>query len=289
VALHSVKDVTRPSNLEDAWAEKVKLGRAARFLAGGIDIVLYAPPSVTSLIDLAGLGLDRIRLVERGLEIGATATMTAILESEAVRGYLDGFLIRVLREVASPLQRNVATIGGTIAAAHPWSDVIPALLVAEAESVVFDGSVRTIPVESLVAGREFSVDECPIITAIRLPEPPAGSHAAFSSLTRTAFDVSILNVACMGTVAGGTWRDVRLSVGGTPALGTRLRVVEEGANGRRADAKETARIAQRASDAIDARDDRRAGADYRRRAARTMVARCLKEIAGESRAEHGDA
>lgn len=286
MALHSVEFVIRPSTLEEAWREKTKRGEAARFLAGGIDVVLYTPPSVTTLIDLAGLGLNEIRSSGGGVEIGATATMTSIAESEEASAYLDGFLLDVLGEVASPLQRNMATLGGSLAMAHPWSDVIPALLVLDAEAVLFDGSERTMTVEDLLAARAGGLRELPIIVGIRLPKPPRGAKGSFRCLTKTAFDVSLLNVACVGAVHAGAWSDVRISVGGTPALARRLRDVEDGLNGLTADREGISRVAETAAGAVDARDNHRASADYRRAAARALVARCLSEIAGLSKG-HG--
>jgi len=280
VALRSVETVIRPSTLKEAWQEKRRLGDAARFLAGGIDIVLYAPATVTTLIDLKALDLDTIRQGTKGLEVGATATMTSILESRTARAYLDGFLVRVLREVASPLQRNLATMGGSLAMAHPWSDVIPALLALDAEAVVFDGSERTVAVESLLELRTHG--GFPIVMTILLPAPPSGARGAFLSLTRTAFDVAVLNAACVAETEGGVLKNVRIAVGGTPGLASRLRAVEELADGVAATADEIERIGAAAGKAIDAREDRRAGAEYRRCAAQALVARCLSEIAGVS-------
>ncbi|MFC2078086.1 FAD binding domain-containing protein, partial [Candidatus Bipolaricaulota bacterium] len=275
MALHQIQSMIRPSTLKEAWKAKGELGESARFVGGGIDVVLYAPSPVTTLIDLAGLGLSGVQKDASGLVIGGTATMTEALESAAVKAYAGGFLIRVLKEVASPLQRNAATFGGTLGSAHPWSDVIPALLVLDAELDVYDGSERTIGLESYLEGRGDRT--VPIICAIRLPGELGTSKGAFATFTRTAFDVGLLNVACVGSIGGGAWKDVRIAVGGTPGLAKRLRGVEERLMGSATDDEMIDDASAAAADAIDARDDMRASGEYRRALARALVGRCLAE------------
>lgn len=276
MALHQIQSMIRPSTLKEAWKAKAEQCESARFLGGGIDVVLYTPSSVTTLIDLAGLGLSDVREDVSGLMIGGTTTMTEAIESAAVKAYAGAFLIRVLKEVASPLQRNAATFGGTLGSAHPWSDVIPALLVLDAELDVYDGSDRAIGLEAYLEGR--GNDVAPIICAIRLPGELRPARGAFATFTRTAFDVGLLNVACVGSIDGGAWKDVRIAVGGTPGLAARLRGVEKGLVGSAADDALIEEASAAAADAIDARDDLRASGEYRRILARTLVGRCLAEI-----------
>lgn len=280
MALHSVQNVIRPTTPEAAWREKADRGDAARFLGGGIDVVLYAPPTVDTLIDLSGLNLDGVAADGGGLRIGAGVTMTKLLETPASVEYLGGFLAEAVREVASPLQRNLATIGGTLAVAHPWSDVIPALLSLDAEAVLFDGSERRMSLEAYYEGREAGELGQPLILGVRLPEPPTSARGAFVSFTRTAFDVAILNVAVVVAIDGGTWRDVRISVGGRPGLAKRIRAVEQQLVGSPVAEDGIADAAKGTASDIDAKDDRRATADYRKDVAHATVGRCLRKVAG---------
>lgn len=276
MALHHVRDVIRPLTLEEAWQRKLEHGPAARFLGGGIDVVLYAPPTVSTLIDLEGLDLSGVREDASWISIGAMTTMTEAIESATLGRYASGFLVRVLKAVASPLQRNLATFGGTLGSAHPWSDVIPALLVLEAELAIYDGSERTVALGTYLDERKAG--ESPVIRAIRLPKGSESARGAFASFTRTGFDVPLLNVTCLAVVGEGAWKDVRIAIGGTPGLAKRRRDVEEELVGRPIRVEGIAAAARSAADAIDARDDVRASAGYRRRLARALVERCLLEI-----------
>jgi len=270
-----IREYLRPANLEEAWAAIAQRGTAASPIGGGIDVRLYATPETTTLVDLAGLNLAYVRNAG-GLAIGATTTFTEILESAPARGYLDGILVEVVERVASPLQRNVGTIGGTLGSAHPWSDVIPLLLVLDAAVLVYDGREHVVPLEGYFAARAAGVR--PLIVEVRLPTPVPSATAAFEAFTRTGFDVSILNCACFVAAVGGRCRAARIAVGGTPALATRLPTVERALADAALDGPTIDRIAALAGEAIDARDDRRASAEYRRDLVRVGLSRCLRRI-----------
>lgn len=276
-----VEIVLRPTSIEEAWTQLMERGDAARFMGGGIDLALFAPRSVKTLIDLADVPLSGIDEDSSGLRIGATTTMTEAIESPQLSSYAKGFLRDVLRQVAAPLQRNLATFGGTLASGHPWSDVVPALLILDAELTIYDGSERRLSLESFYGERAASGRS--LIRAIHLPPIPEGGRGAFVSFTRTAFDVGMLNVACFGSVADRRWASVRIAVGGTPGLGTRLRSVETLLTDQAPSEEGISQAAEAASAAIDARDDRRASASYRRKLTARLVARCLREIGGLSK------
>lgn len=278
MGLDQVEAVLRPTSVEEAWSQLASRGEGARLLGGGIDLALFAPRSVTTLIDLSGVGLSGIEDVSGGLRIGATTTMTEAIESPDVAAYGSGFLRDVLHEVASPLQRNLATFGGTLASAHPWSDVIPALLVLDAEVTVYDGVERRLTVEAFHTDR--SALERPLIRSVELPPVLGDARGAFVSFARTAFDVGMLNIACFGVIEDGRWASVRIAVGGTPGPAKRLQTVERAVAGKPIDEEGIVAAGEAASQAIDARDDRRASAEYRRTLTARLVARCLRRIGG---------
>lgn len=273
-----IREYLRPASIEDAWAELSARGEAARPIGGGIDVHLYVPPGTTVLVDLTQAGLSYVR-EEDGVVIGATATFTQIRESTAGESYLGGVLRDVLARVASPLQRNLGTVGGTLGSAHPWSDVIPLLLVLDASVVVYDGARRTESVADYLAGR--AAGERPLLVEVRLPPAAAGSACAFEKFAATGFDVATLNCACFATVRAGRCEAARIAVGGTPGLAVKLADAEGHLMGQRWNPKTIARAAAAAAAAIDARDDRRATAAYRRKLAQVGVARCLRRICAE--------
>jgi CO/xanthine dehydrogenase FAD-binding subunit len=276
VVLTGIREYLRPASIAEAWAALAERGKAARPIGGGIDALLYASPETTALVDLGSAEMSYVR-GDGGLAIGATTTFTEMIESPLVGSHLDGILIEVLEKVASPLQRNLATIGGTLGSAHPWSDVIPLLLVLDAEVTVYDGRARTLPLAECLAVRANG--ERPLITEVRLPASPRASACAFEEYSSTGFDVAVLNCACLVSLDSGRCKIVRIAVGGTPALATRLPAAEEALAGSTLDDETIDRVARRVGETIDARDDRRASGEYRRDLARAGAARCLRQVA----------
>jgi 4-hydroxybenzoyl-CoA reductase subunit beta len=111
-------EVVRPRSLETAIDSLARYGLDAQMVAGGTDLVpsmkqgLFAP---RILLDLKGLrDLDFIRFdPERGLEIGALARITPIAESPLVARYFP-VLHEAAKTIASPLLRNMGTLGGNL-------------------------------------------------------------------------------------------------------------------------------------------------------------------------------
>ena len=277
MAVHQIRSIVRPATLEEAWERRCSEPGASRFLAGGIDLVLYVPPTVSTLIDLSRLGIDAVRQEGSDVVMGAMATLTDVLEAPLVRGFAGGLLCDVLRRVASPLQRNVATLGGAAVRAHPWSDVIPALLVLGARLDVFDGKRSTV---ELSDARAQSEGPSPLVLAVRLPGASRDGRGAFEKFARTGFDVGVLNCACFAVIERGVCRTPRVAVGGTPSVARRLPRVEEMLAGKPLSASQIALAAQAAADVVDARGDRRATAEYRRVLTAVGVRRCLENLAG---------
>ena len=108
----------RPRSLDEAVGMLAARGGDVQIIAGGTDIIpsmkqrLFTPAyamDIHSIDDLHGIRV----LPGRGVEIGALTTLSAIEDSEFIRRNYP-----VLREaamtVASPVIRNMATIGGNI-------------------------------------------------------------------------------------------------------------------------------------------------------------------------------
>ena len=108
----------RPRTLEEAVGYLAKHGAEVQIIAGGTDLIpslrqrLFGPAYV---MDIRGIEeLQGIRVFfGHGMEIGALTTLSALEDSEFVRRYYP-----VLREaamtVASPVLRNMGTVGGNI-------------------------------------------------------------------------------------------------------------------------------------------------------------------------------
>ena len=274
MGLSGIQEFVRPETLDQALALLRKHGERAWLIGGGIDLVLFAPEDAQVVVDLGGLPLRYVQEKAGGYAIGATTSLREVLEDRSLKSYLGGVVPEMLHQVASPLLRNLATMGGTLWSANPWSDVITLFLALGAQVVLFDGKARTIPLDGLYPARAHRGT---ILTEVHLPAPVAGSAAGFWKLGRTAFDVALLNAACLVRVAGRRCVEACLVLGGRPGLGTRVPLAEKVLVGSDLGDAAIDRAAEVARESADVRDDRRASGDWRRELVGVGVRKVLHE------------
>ena len=103
----------RPESLDDALA--LLVDDAAAALGGGTDLAGQTDRGIrtpTVLVDLRDAGLGAIDEREGVLRIGATVTLAALASSPLVAPY--AAVARAASLAASPLLRNVGTVGGNL-------------------------------------------------------------------------------------------------------------------------------------------------------------------------------
>jgi len=274
VSIANVTGFVRPTDLEAAF---VAVAHGAIPVSGGTDVILHTPPRPSELVDLMRLPLAGITEADGGFAIGATTTLTDMLDHPALAVAFDGVVSDMLRLVGSPLLRNRATIGGHLARGR-LSDVIPVLLSLDASVSWFDGEAHTGPLAGFY--RE-GVHRTPmIITGVTIPAPERPTAAAFRKFSRTHFDLAILNCACRVDVGDdGAVAAARVVVGETPGLAASVADAEVLLSGRPLDPETVAAAATIAATEIPARSDDRASAEYRRALAEVLVRRCLTDLA----------
>ena len=270
----------RPSTLPEAISLLADLGDEARPLAGGHSLIpmmklrLAAPEH---LVDLAGLAdLRGIRADGDDIVIGALTTQHDVIAS----GLL-ATKIPILREtalvIADPQVRYAGTVGGNVANGDPGNDLPAVMLALDATyQVEGKGGERRISARVFYKGA-YATALAPgeILTAIRIPIPPAGHGSAYEKLKRKVGDYATAAAAVVLTVDGGVAGSCAIgltNVGDTPLL------AEEAARilvGSRLD-DATVKRAVAAAEAITApASDNRGPAHYRTKMAGVMLARGL--------------
>jgi 4-hydroxybenzoyl-CoA reductase subunit beta len=111
-------EVVRPRALDAALEALDHYGADAQIVAGGTDLIPSMKQQLFSprvLVDVKPLrGLDFIRYdPEKGLEIGALTRITAIAESPVIAQHFP-VLHEAVKTIASPLLRNMGTLGGNL-------------------------------------------------------------------------------------------------------------------------------------------------------------------------------
>jgi CO/xanthine dehydrogenase FAD-binding subunit len=280
VSHNQVTEYLRPRALEEALALLHNAGKSARLVGGGADVALSLGNEVSTLIDLCNLGLSTIEDTGDQIQIGATATLNQVLESADIKAMYGGVLSKMLQKVASPLLRNIGTIGGTLVSAHPWSDVIPLLEVLGAQVTLYDGQYQTYDISKLYESRAIFTGS--IVTQVAIPKADGRDFAAFHKFSRTGYDVALLNVACYLHMGNDGCRKSRIAIGGTPHLASRVAKVEEALNKERLTPETIEQVALVARDTTKTANDRRATGEYRKQLVYAGVKQCLSEILDKS-------
>ncbi len=220
-----------PNSLEELLALRNEIPKAA-ILAGGTDLLVYLhegkidPPAI---IDIGRIGpLRRIFTGEHQIVLGAAVTFSRVEASWELQQFLPG-LCQAAASVGSPQIRNRGTIGGSIVNANPSSDVVPALVVADAKALLLStrGS-RTLALDEFILGSgktALAPDE--ILYEIHIPRPPAGARMQFCKIgRRNALSIARLNGACYAVVEDGVVRDIRILIGAATNRPMRMSIAE---------------------------------------------------------------
>jgi len=277
-----------PRDWPEALALLKQRGDEALVVAGGTAFTLLLrqgliqPAYVVSLRSVADAAVIKAD-AHGGLSIGATATHTAVVRSDAVRGAWPE-LADAAAKVATLRVRNQATLGGSVAHADPASDAPVMLAALDAQAVVIGGggARRRIPVgELLVDTFTTTLGPTDLIHSLEVRARRPTTRAVYLKYTpRSVDDYATVSVGAQADVIDGVMRDLRIFLGAVGPRPMRASSVERALGTGRADARAIDEAAPLVRDDIDPIDDLRGSAEYKREMARVWTARALRALAG---------
>lgn len=270
----------RPSSVKEAVGLLADLGEDARAIAGGHSLIpmmklRLATPS--HLVDLGGVtDLKGIRADGSDIVVGATTTQHELIGSDLLSKKLP-ILGETSSLIADPQVRYVGTLGGNVANGDPGNDMPAVMMCLNAiYHVAGKAGQRNIAARDFYKGAYLTtLNPGEIVTAIRIPVPPAGHGYAYEKLKRKIGDYAIAAAAVVLTMSGG--KVATCSIGLTNVAETPL-WAEEAAKivtGSTLDAA-TVKKAVAAAEAITSpASDGRGPAAYRTKMAGVMLSRAL--------------
>jgi CO/xanthine dehydrogenase FAD-binding subunit len=272
-----------PTDVGEAVKLLAEHGERAAILAGGTDLVAqlnYYEIKPGALLYIGGLGLDYINKKDGKLLIGAGTTVAHLIASDLLAEEFE-VLVAAAKPHASPAVRTAATIGGNLGTASPAGDLIPPLMVMDADVVLASTrGERTVPVKDFFTGPGETVraaDE--MIIEIRVPL--LKGTAVFEKVGRRKAQVcSIASAAVRLEVAEGVCKDARIVLGSMAPTPIRCPRAEAMLKDKPIDASLIAECAAQAVAEGNPIDDQRATAWYRQKAGKALVARALTKAAG---------
>jgi carbon-monoxide dehydrogenase medium subunit len=278
----------RPSSVKEAVGLLAELGDDGRALAGGhslIPMMKLRLATPANLVDLGGIAdLKGIRADGNDIIIGAMTTQHDLIGSPLL-----GEKIPILREtseqIADPQVRYLGTLGGNVANGDPGNDMPAVMLCLGATyQVTGKGGERRIAAREFYQGAYFTALEAgDVLTAVRIPAPPAGHGSAYEKLKRKIGDYATAAAAVVLTMSGG--KVASCSIGLTNVAETPLWAEEAGKIlvGSTLDAA-TMKKAVAAAEAITSpASDARGPAHYRTKMAGVMLTRALARAKAAAR------
>ncbi len=278
----------RPKTVAEAVGLLAAHGDEARALAGGhslIPMMKLRMAAPEHLVDLGAIDdLKGIREDGGDIVIGAGTTQAEVIRSQLLADRLP-ILRETAQQIADPQIRTRGTLGGNVANGDPGNDM-PAVM--QALDAIFhlaaNGSERTIPARDFYQGAYFTaMEEGEILTAVRIPGPPANHGFAYEKLKRKVGDYATAAAAVILTVNAGrveTCAIALTNVAPTPLLAADAAKAVIGSD---CDAATVKRAAAAAKAITDPATDGRGTAEYRREMAGVMTARALARAFARAR------
>jgi carbon-monoxide dehydrogenase medium subunit len=272
-----------PTDVGEAVKLLAEHGDSAAVLAGGTDLVAainYYEVKPGALVYVGGLGLDYIKEEGGKLVIGAGTTGAQLIASDLIAEKFP-VLVEAAKSHGSPAIRSVATIGGNLGTGSPAGDLIPPLIVMDAELLLVSaGGERVVPVKDFFTGPQETVckpDE--LIVEIRVPLQ--AGKAAFGKLgRRKAQTCALATATARMEMDGKVCKDARIVLGSMAPTPIRCTKAEKMIIGEELDEDLIAKCAAKAIGESSPIDDQRASAWYRKQAGTVLVARAVAQAAG---------
>ncbi|PAE88982.1 MULTISPECIES: xanthine dehydrogenase subunit C [Shouchella] len=225
VEMNQYPPVSMPTTVEQAWAEAQKPG--STFVAGGTIVQMRREQG----FDMGNrfVSLEQIRRLKTMIEtdtaiyIGAFATLAECLNSKMV-AQEQPLLVQALASIGAPAVRNRATLGGNIV--YGKGDSIPALLVLEANVVLYHDGLATMPLSEWLQQKpnalltEVEIGKWPDMTQRFWLYEKVGRRETFTASLVTVAGVAVLD-------NDQTIKELKLAVGGGEMVPHRLLEMEQ--------------------------------------------------------------
>jgi CO/xanthine dehydrogenase FAD-binding subunit len=283
----------RPATVAEACALLAREPEAA-VLAGGTDLLVHLrqpwrgrrPSAVVNVKRIPGLA--RIDVTPARIEIGALASLTALIEHPVIaRDY--PVLPFAARYMGSPGIRHLATVGGNLCNASPAADLPPVLLALDAEvEIAGPAGRRRLPLGELFRGPGRTVLEPgELLTRVDLPRRSGEWTVRYERLdVRRAMDIALAGVALAlarePDGARGVVTEARVALCAVAPTPARVPEAEVALVGTRLDPTAVARAVAACVLAARPIDDVRASAAYRREMVGALARRGLAALADDA-------
>ena len=258
-------DYVRPSTVDEALRALASGGGGTKVLAGGqslLPLLKLRLASAETLVDIGRLSELKAygETADGGYEIGALVTYAEVIAATKL-----GWTAEAVEQIGDVQVRNRGTVGGSIAHCDPASD-LPAIGLVLDYSVVLRSSrgERVVPLDGFFQGpfqTTMASDE--LVVRMRRGPLPAGASGAYRKLAQPASGYSIVGVAAVVALSGGSITHARVALTGVGEVPYRAKAVEAALIGSDGSSAAVAAAAAHATDGQTVNSDIHADREYR--------------------------
>lgn len=252
--MFKAKDYRKAESLQEAWELNQK---KSNLLVGGMMWTKMYNSIKLNVIDLSGLGLNRLEENEEEFRIGCMCTLRTLETHERLNQCFQGVFLECTRHIVGVQFRNTATVGGSVYGRFGFSDILTCLLALDTYVELYKGGA--IPLSEFV-NMPYDRD---ILVGIVIKKDGRRAGYASQRLTQTDFPV----IACAAARKEDTWY---ISVGARPSKAGLFTVRDDG--------RSAGDLAAEAAAAFHYGTNLRAGGEYRRHLAEVYIRRLIEQI-----------
>ncbi|MCH3988248.1 MAG: FAD binding domain-containing protein [Lachnospiraceae bacterium] len=268
--MFTAQKYVKAGTLDEAWQLNQSKGS---HILGGMQWMKMSSAAYGTVIDLSGLGLDKITETEGGWQIGCMVTLRRLEECESLEAYTDGALKEALRHIVGVQFRNMATIGGTVAGKYGFSDVLTILRVMDVDVELYHrgktelGEFLKLPYDN------------DIVTGITIHRSRTPLAFAYRSMRNTETDLPTLT--CAAVIDG---HSVRFAIGARPGVAVTFEEdlpeqVQRAGGAADSEIRAFAdAVGKRAADAIPVNSNMRGSAEYRKNLTEVLIKRNMHQL-----------
>ncbi|MCF8008429.1 MAG: xanthine dehydrogenase family protein subunit M [Halanaerobiales bacterium] len=278
------KEYFRPKSKKEL-KEILKNNDILTIIAGGTDLLVSNYQKLYKIDKWLDLDLidefKEVKIFDDKIEIGSMVTHDRLVRLEKIKE-LFPILHSAALDLGSPQIRSRGTIGGNIVTSSPAGDLLPPLLVYDAEVVIIsDQEERKVDLNTFFTGPKKNVlKEGEILEKIVIPLKKDKSRGVWKKVgKRKALVISSISLALNIVFdKDNIIKKAKMAIGSAAPVPLRIKSAEEILIGQSLDSIDYIKVAKAAAKQISPIDDIRGTAEYRISVAKNITKSALKEV-----------
>lgn len=251
--MFKAKNYVRAESLEEAYQLNQK---KSTLVVGGMMWTKMYHINKMTVVDLSGLGLNKIEETEEDFRIDCMCTLRELELHEGLNRTFGGIFKECTRHIVGVQFRNGATVGGSIFGRYGFSDILTAFL-------ALDTYVELYP-RGIVSLQEFAQMPYDHDILVRLIVKKDARKAAYTSQRQSSTDFPLIAV-CVSRKEN-LWN---ISVGARPGRAQLVQLEDQ---------EDKEALAKQAADQYRFGTNLRGSAEYRKILAEIYVRRLMEQI-----------